>query len=203
MLGSPQIEYFYSAHSAYAYLGAWELDRIAKKAGATIIHRPFDFSPVISAAGSQTFAQRSAAHLDYFFGREMVRWAHWRNLPMIRHRPTHHDNALNLASGMIIAAGRHADVVSRTILQAHWRDDVDIADPKTLVDLLRQLDLDGEKIRRQASTAEVQDQFNQFTQEAIERHVLGSPTYFLDGDMFYGQDRLHMVEHALQDPFPS
>jgi len=44
------IEYFYSAHSAYAYLGAWEVERIAKEAGAQIPHRPFDFAPVMDAA---------------------------------------------------------------------------------------------------------------------------------------------------------
>jgi 2-hydroxychromene-2-carboxylate isomerase len=39
------------------------------------------------------------------------------------------------------------------------------------------------------------------TAEAIERSVFGSPTYFVDGDMFYGQDHLELVAHACQAPF--
>jgi 2-hydroxychromene-2-carboxylate isomerase len=39
------------------------------------------------------------------------------------------------------------------------------------------------------------------TKEAIEKSVFGSPTYFVDGDMFYGQDRLELVERALLKPF--
>jgi 2-hydroxychromene-2-carboxylate isomerase len=39
------------------------------------------------------------------------------------------------------------------------------------------------------------------TEEAINRSVFGSPTYFVDGDMFYGQDHLEIVERALQQPF--
>ena len=40
-----------------------------------------------------------------------------------------------------------------------------------------------------------------YTQEAIDRSVFGSPSYFVDGDMFYGQDRLEMVERALDRPY--
>ncbi len=195
------IEYFYSAHSAYAYLGAWELERIAQDAGAQVIHRPFDFAPVMAAAGGKKFPQRSKAHIDYFFGREMVRWAQWRGLPMIRHRPTYHDNPLAAANGMIIAAGPDAGVLSRAFLQAHWRDDADIADLATLRRLAEAVGLNAEALLSAAQGAEVQAQHKANTDEAMARGVFGSPTYFVQGDMFYGQDRLFMVERALDTPF--
>ena len=201
MSTTPQIEYFYSAHSAYAYLGAWELARIAQEHGAQVVHRPFDFHPVVSAAGGQPFANRTPAHNNYFFDRDMLRWAEWRGLPMIRHRPTHHDNPLALANGMIIAAAMDADALSQAILQAHWRDDADIADPKTLHRLADDLGMDAEILLAQAQSDEVQAQLAQNMQEAIARSVFGSPTYFVSDDMFYGQDRLMMVARALTRPF--
>lgn len=201
MTRNTTIEYFYSAHSAYAYLGAWELDRIAQRTGAQVVHRPFDFNPVMAAAGGQAFRERTQAHIDYFFGREMVRWAEWRRLPMIRQRPTYHDNPLGLANGMIIAADENADVLSRAILQAHWRDDADIADEATLADIAGSLDLDAAELLAQARSEDVQNQHQANTQDAIDRGVFGSPTYFVAGDMFYGQDRLEMVERALTQPF--
>ncbi len=201
MSDSKTIEYFYSAHSAYAYLGAWELDRIAREAAAQVIHRPFDFAPVIAAAGGLGFRDRTPAHLQYFFGREMVRWAEVRGLPMIRHRPVHHDNPLALANGAIIAAGTGADVLSRAILQAHWRDDADLADAPTLRRLAEEVGLDADALLDRALSAEVQAVHKANTDEAIARSVFGSPTYFVDGDMFYGQDRLFMVERALASPF--
>lgn len=196
-----KIEYFYSAHSAYAYLGAWELQRIADAAGAQIIHRPFDFAPVLQAAGSTRIGTRSPAHIDYFFGREMVRWAEWRGLSMVRHRPTYHDNPLALANGMIIAAGDGADDLSRAILQAHWRDDADHADGATLKRLAEGVGLDGAALLDTAGSDAIQAQHIANTDEAIRRSVFGSPTYFVGGDMFYGQDRLMMVERALARPF--
>lgn len=195
------IEYFYAAHSAYAYLGAWELDRIARDTGWRVAHRPYDFAPVMEAAGGAGFAARSKAHIGYFFGREMVRWAEYRNLPMIRHRPTYHDNPLDLPNGMIIAAGDEADRLSRAILQAHWVDDADIAEPATLIGLADGLGLDGNALIADAPSRAVQDQHRANTQEAIARSVFGSPTYFVRGDMFYGQDRLALVERAIRKPF--
>ncbi|MGC1503970.1 MAG: 2-hydroxychromene-2-carboxylate isomerase [Sulfitobacter sp.] len=195
------IEYFYSAHSAYAYLGAWELEQIAARTGATIIHRPFDFAPVMAAAGGKGFKERSKAHIEYFFGREMVRWAQIRALPMLRHRPTYHDNPLALANGAIIAAGADAGALSRAILQAHWRDDADLADAETLHRLAQDTGLDATTLLSAATHDEVQAQHDANTKEAIARSVFGSPTYFVGDDMFYGQDRLFMVELALRQPF--
>ena len=195
------IEYYYSAHSAFAYLGAWELQRIADAAGARVLHRPFDFLPVVAAAGGKGFKDRSAAHLGYFFGRDMYRWAEVRGLPMIRHRPTHHDNPLALANGAIIAAGTQACALSRAILQAHWRDDADIADADVVARLAQGVGLEGAALVAAAQSGPVQDAHRANTEKAIALSVFGSPTYFVEGDMFYGQDRLFMVERALRQPF--
>lgn len=196
-----EIEYFYSAHSAYAYLGAWELAQIAEEKGVRVIHRPFDFHPVVNAAGGQPFKKRSTAHVEYFFGRELIRWAELRDLPILDYRPTYHDNPLHLPNCAIIAAGEDADVFSRSVLQAHWRDDADIADPKVLHSLATGLGLDADALLSTATSAPLQTQHQANTDEAIARGIFGSPTYFVAGDMFYGQDRLMMVARALDTPF--
>jgi len=100
----PEIEYFYSTHSAYAYIGALHFYDIAKKYGAEIIHRPIDLNPVIEATSGEPFGYRSEAHRLYFFDREIERWAEHRNSPLINHRPTWHDEPLALPNGFVIAA---------------------------------------------------------------------------------------------------
>jgi 2-hydroxychromene-2-carboxylate isomerase len=52
-----------------------------------------------------------------------------------------------------------------------------------------------------ADTAKIHDAYNENTEQAIAISVFGSPTYFVDGDMFYGQDNLNLVERALNLPF--
>jgi 2-hydroxychromene-2-carboxylate isomerase len=125
-------------------------------------------------------------------------------LPILSFRPTFHDNPLALPNGVIIAAadaGGDVDGLSFDILQAHWRDDADIADAATLVELAKKRGMDGEDLIAAAMSEGVQAIHAANTAEAIERNVFGSPTYFVDGDMFYGQDHLDMVERAMQTPF--
>ncbi|MCE8556034.1 2-hydroxychromene-2-carboxylate isomerase [Ruegeria pomeroyi] len=200
-----RIDYFYSAHSAYAYLGAQELYSIcAAHPGTELVHRPILLSPVVEAAGGLSFAARSQAHVDYFFGREIERWAEWRGLPVIDHRPTYHDNPLDLPNGLIIAAqrdGLDVNALSFAILQAHWRDDADIADPRLLSELLARLGLPVESLLAAARSVPVLAEQAVNTQEAIDRALFGSPTYVVDGDPFYGQDRLELVARALTRPF--
>ncbi len=198
------IEYFYSAHSAFAYIGAKKVMQICQANGLNLRHRPIALSPVIEAAGGLSFAARTQAHVDYFFGREITRWAELRDLPVIDYRPTHHDNPLDLPNGMLIAAieqGADVDALSFAILQAHWRDDADIADAQTLHHIGKSAGLDPNPLLDAALSADIQAIHQANTDEAIRRNIFGSPTYFVDGDMFYGQDRLELVERALHTPF--
>ena len=200
----PQIEYFYSTHSAFAYIGSARFMAIARAAGRAIVHKPMNLGPVMRAARGDGFAGFSGAHRAYFFGREIERWSEYRGAPAVNHRPTHHDNDLSLSSCMIIAAidaGLSADNLAHAILEAHWRDDADHADPETLSRLATGANYDARRLLDRARDPEIQAKFKANTQEAIERSVFGSPTYFVDGDMFYGQDRLELVERAIRNPF--
>lgn len=196
-----EIEYFYSAHSAYAYLGSARFMAIAKAAGRTISHRPNDLRRVVPASGSTPFGERSKGHYAYFFRREIDRWAEERNAPVMQGRPTYHDNDMTLSNGMLIAGlvqDKNIDQLAHVMLESHWRDDSDLADRETLVALATGVGLDPEPLLAAALSDEVQAIYEANTVEAIERSVFGSPAYFVDGDMFYGQDRLEMVERALR-----
>lgn len=198
------IEYFYSAHSAYAYLGSARLMRIAEAAGRTIQHRPMDLRRVVAAARGPNFKGYSAAHMAYFFGREIDRWAEYRGAPVIGHRPTHHDNEIASCNGLLIAAltqGANVDQLTHALLEAHWRHDADLADDATLIRLADGQGFDGAALLAAARTPEVAAVYAANTEEAIRRSIFGAPTYFVDGDMFYGQDRLEMLERALSRPF--
>jgi 2-hydroxychromene-2-carboxylate isomerase len=198
------IEYFYSAHSAYAYLGSALLKKIAEAARAEIVHRPMDLRRVVEMASPIGFAARTPQHKAYFFKREIDRWAEYRNAPVLGFRPTHHDNDTELCNGMLIAGLQQGiDIwdLAHAMLEAHWRHDADLADEETLVRLARDVGVDAAPLLASALSDDVQAIYRQNTGEAVSRSVFGSPTYFVDGDMFYGQDHLELVERALEQPF--
>lgn len=200
----PDIEYFYSAHSAFAYLGSARLMEIATAAGRSIAHKPVDLFRVMVESGAGSTRERSDRHRSYYFGREIERWAEWRNAPVVLGMPTHHDNDMALCNGMLIAGieqGRNVDRLAHRMLEAHWRDDADLADGETLRRLANEVDIDPAPLLDAALSPEVAAVYLANTEEAISRSVFGSPTYFVDGDMFYGQDRLEFVERALKRPF--
>jgi len=198
------IEYFYSAHSAFAYLGSARFMEIARAGGHRIVHKPFDLAPAIEAGGAGSTRVRSMAHRDYYFGREIERWAEERNAPVVTGMPTYHYNDMALANGMLIAAvqqGADADGLAHCLLEAHWKDDADLAERQTLAWLAQTVQIDPGPLLDAALTDGVQSVYKANTQEAVDRSVFGSPTYFVAGDMFYGQDRLEMVERALGKPY--
>lgn len=195
-----ELTYFYSAHSAFAYLGSARVMEICATHGLTLVHRPIPLSPVVEAQGSLPFRARTQAHVDYFFGREIERWAEYRDVPVVDFRPTYHDADYSLASGMILALGDRGsavDAMAHTILEAHWRDDADLSDVATLSRIAHQLGHDETALVMQAQAPDVVARYAQNAAAALSASVFGSPTYVLEGEVFYGQDRLEMLERAI------
>jgi len=197
------IDYFYSVRSVYAYFGSKRIAALARRFGRTLQHRPVDLSRVVPAAGSLPFSQRSATLRAYQFGRELERWSEWLDLPVII-EPKHHYGDRDLPSGLVLVAqqqGQDVDALSDAILTALWRDDRDISDRDVLSQIAESVGIDAAPLLDRALSPETMAEFVASTDEAIRIGVLGSPTYVVDGELFYGQDRLMFVERHLERPF--
>ena len=198
-----EIEYFYSAHSGYAYIGSVKFMQIAAAGGHTITHRPMDLRAVVAVTGPGSTNSLTPQRSAYFSGREIERWAEARGIGILA-RPTHHDNGIALSNGMLIAGlqqGVDIGPLAHRMLEGHWRDDADLDDRDTLAALGWEAGIDPAPLLDAALSPEIQAIYDANTQEAIERSIFGSPTYFVGGDMFYGQDHLELVERALVKPF--
>ncbi len=198
------IEYYYSAHSSFAYIGSARFMEVARAANCRIVHKPIDLNRVIEVTGPGWSRDRTPARRDYFFRRDRARWAEYRGVSMMNGRPTHHGNDMTLANSTIIAGllqGIDVDQLAHGMLEAHWQEDADISDRQTLAAIGARIGLDPEPLLDAALAPETQAVYEANIEEAISRSVFGSPTYFVDGDMFYGQDRLDIVERALVKPF--
>ena len=199
-----EIEHFYSAHSAFAYLGSKRFMEIAEAGERTITHKPYDLTRGIAGVGSAPTRDRPQNHRAYYFRREIDRWAEHRNAPVMDGYPQHHWNDMTLANGMLIAAtlqNANIDSLAHAMLEGHWLNDANLANKETLEAVATSVNVDPLPLLDAALTSEVAEIYERNTQEAIKRSVFGSPTYFVDGDMFYGQDHLEMVERALRQPY--
>jgi len=78
-----------------------------------------------------------------------------------------------------------------------WAEEKNIADDDTLAQIADLLGHDGRMLLKSAQTVGVQEQLDKNTDEAIAANVFGAPWYVVDGEGFWGQDRLDFVERAL------
>ena len=198
------IEYFYTASSAYAYIGHYQFLRLAEKAGRDVLHRPFGLMKCLNEIGYHPLEERTKASLDYQFGRQRDRWSEYRRVTMPKDTPSSHNNGAEVADLILIAAKRlelDLEMISSEFMQCHWLNNLDLNNADTMVEKLKSIDLDADLLIQLSKTPEVTAEYEANTTTAIKHSVFGSPTYFVDGDMFFGQDNLCLVKRALSKPF--
>ncbi len=198
------IDYYYSTRSNFAYLGAARINALATRSGRTLVHRPVPLSRTMPPIGGMAFGERPTM-LRHYAMTDALRCAAHLGIPLQR-EPIHHEGSVELPSGIVIAGQRAAargeprevNQLSLLVLQALWRDDRDIADPGVVAELVDAAGYgDPKALIDEALSEPVQAELDRNCREAIMRGVIGSPTYFVDGENFYGQDRLDYVERAL------
>ncbi|MEO8848733.1 MAG: DsbA family protein, partial [Casimicrobiaceae bacterium] len=81
--------------------------------------------------------------------------------------------------------------------QALWADERDVADTATLAALAQASGLDAAPLRQRAESVEIVSCYDLYTQQAIDAGVFGAPTYVVDGELFWGQDRLDFLARKL------
>ena len=195
----PAIDYYFTLISPYAYLGHRALVDLAGKHGADIRYKPVILPKVFENSGGLPLAQRPKARQEYRF-LELQRWRAARGLPLNlkpKHFPTNPAPA-DRSVIAIVAAGRDpADYMER-VFRACWTEERDISDRDTLAELLAACGHDAEAALAAAEAPDAQQRYEENTGEAVRLNAIGSPTYVLNGEVFWGQDRLDLLAEALE-----
>ncbi len=192
------IDYYDSMSSPWTYLGHLRFVKLAHRFGLTIRHKPMDLLKVWSVSGGLPLKQRARQRQAYRH-QELRRWRELLQTPC-NLEPAHHPVADRRACYMVIAAMRRGldwSTLSHAILHAVWAEDRDIADHATLVAIANENGMDGKALLAATEDAAVQAEYQSNTEEAIRIGVFGAPTYVFDGELFWGQDRLQMLEWRL------
>jgi 2-hydroxychromene-2-carboxylate isomerase len=197
---SHSVDYYFAPQSPWAYLGHQRFQQILDKSGATVRVMPMDLGgKVFPISGGLPLGQRAPQRQAYRLT-ELERFSKWLGAPW-HLKPTYFpvsgDDAAKLIIAVDMAAGPQAAMrISGAILSAVWAQQRNIADEKTLVELLQEQNLPASCLE-QAHSQAAQVRYESYTQMAIDAGVFGAPSYVIDGDIFWGQDRLDFVERAL------
>ena len=88
-------------------------------------------------------------------------------------------------------------LLSHALLRALWGGRADTADPKVRIAVANENGLPGEALLKEELSEQVQQLYKAYSEEAERLGVFGAPTYVLEGERFWGQDRLEFLDRAL------
>ncbi len=191
------ISYYFSLLSPWAFLGHSDFIEIAERHDVTVDYRPVSLGTVFPATGGLPLAQRAPARQKYRF-LELQRWREKRGVAL-NLRPKYWPLDIKPADHLvvaIVAAGLNPDAFIRAAFAACWCEERDIGDDAVLAALLAQAGLSNEVLHA-SKQDEVALAYKANAERAISRDVFGSPSYVLEGEVFWGQDRLELLEDAL------
>jgi 2-hydroxychromene-2-carboxylate isomerase len=195
-----EIDYYFALQSPFSYLGNGRLQDVAQRHGANITYKPAMLGRVFAATGGLPLAQRSPERRAYRL-MELARWSGTLGIPL-NLEPKYFPVDETLAARMVIGAQcENYDVgdLAGAIMRAVWELDANIADRCTLAQVAAGCGFDGDSLLEWANDPKVAELHDQYTEEAISRGVFGAPTYVLEDELFWGQDRLDFLDRALAD----
>ena len=193
------VTYYMTVVSPWTYLGHDRLLALCAKHGATIDQKPVDLGRVFPVSGGLPLKQRAPQRQAYRLV-ELARWQAELGIPL-NSQPKFAASGPDLAARWTFAAierdPRRALAFTSAVMRARWAEERDIADPATLAACAEGAGLPARALADRAGAPEIAARYDAATQEAIDCQAFGTPWYVVDGEPFWGQDRLDFVARKL------
>ena len=193
-----QVEYFFDFVSAFSYVGHKAVGKMIERTGADLIVRPMFLGGVMAATGNRPPGMVAAKgkYLNQDLARICKR--HAITMHMNPHFPMNTRGLTRAAIGLAGDPSTQAKFID-TAFNICWNDPrgIDPSDDEALAAALTEVGFDAANIHALATADENKAALKANTDEAVERGAFGAPTFFVDGEMFFGHDRLDYVEEAV------
>ena len=197
---SKQVEFYYDFGSPYSYLAFHQLPKIAKAAGAEVVWRPMLLGGVFQATHNASPMEVPAKGQHMLI--DLQRWALYFEVPF-QMNPFFPINTLALmrgATGLQMKGDAEAfHRYNAAIYAAMFEAPKNMNQPEEIGTVLHAAGFDPAQFLGMINEQAVKDKLKGDTAAAVARGVFGAPTFFVGDQMFWGQDRLHFVEHVLAD----
>ena len=186
-----QLEFFFDYGSPFSYLADTQISGLLARTAAQIIYKPIVLGAVFKATGNASpIANPVKAK---YMARDLPMWAEYYRVPM-KMNPFFPINTIRIMRGAVAAQSAGCfPAYHATMFRAMWAEGVNLGDPDVVKPMFIRLGMDPDSVERE----EVKDRLRANTDEAVARGAFGAPTFFVGDAMFWGNDRLHFVEAAL------
>lgn len=195
------VDYYFAPQSPWTYLGHARFAAMVRAAGAAIRVLPVDLGgKVFPISGGLPLPKRAPQRQAYRLV-ELKRYSDYLQMPLNpqpKYFPVNGDDAACLIIAVDMHDGSDAAMkLTGAVLAACWAQERNMADEKVLAELLAEQGLDARRLEQAYSQA-ARERYEAYTQQAIDAGVFGAPSYVINGEIFWGQDRLDFVERKLK-----
>ena len=196
------VEFYYDLVSPYSYLAYREVSRICDEHGAGLSLRPMLLGAVHNAVGLQAPIEIEAK--ARYQERDIRRWAEHYGLPMEFPEPFPFRTLKTMRAAMFLKERGGLEAFTREAFDLYWEEG---GAPKGLEEAdedgpgseaARRAGAEPEEVLAGASAPKAKEVLKAATGEAVGRGVFAAPMFFVGEEMFWGNDRLHFVEEALE-----
>lgn len=195
---SRTIDYYFTLVSPWAYIGHRLFVDIARRHDAAVRYKPVALGTVFPESGGLPLAKRHPLRVRYREV-ELQRWREKRGL-QFHLKPAHWPFDPIFADCVAVALAREGGDVDGYVRRAFaglFEDERDLKDPGFVAQVLTETGADAARVLKAAVSPEIKGAYEANTQDALAAGVFGSPSYVLDGEVFWGQDRLELLDDAL------
>ena len=196
---SKRIDFYFDFTSPYGYFASTHINELADKYDHQVDWHPYvgeEFKPSNSGTG----LSQIPAKLKYQ-KRDIIRTAQFENIPYNEPSVTTLD-ARYAARAVLWVESTYGEArgieLAQAILRAYHVEDKNISDTQTITAIAQSIGLNAEEVLAGISNASTREQFRAEVDLATAKGVFGSPFFILDGEPFWGFDRMDQLEAALQ-----
>jgi len=194
-----KLEFYYDCSSPWTYLAFSKIEEVAGRHQADLIWKPFLVGGVFNTVNPSVYETRAnpVKVKAKYYGKDLQDWAHFYGLK-IGNPTVFPVNSVKAMRGALVAhEHRKLPLYSRRVFESYWGDGRDISKDDVLRDIVKNVGLDESEYFEKINSNDYKAMLRANTDELMERGGFGSPTMFVDGSMFFGNDRLTLVEWEL------
>ena len=190
------IEFFWDVSSPFTYLASTQIERVASVCNVSVKWRPFLLGGVFRDTGNQAPANipaKGAYMLD-----DLKTWAEYYKVPFCfpENFPLNSILPMRAAIGAD-RLGKGKDFAIK-IMNLYWVEGIDPSVPENMTAAVHSIGLDGAKLLQMTQDPEIKEALKGNSGEAVNRGAFGAPTFFVGKKMFWGNDRLTLLEAYLK-----
>ena len=194
-----KLEFFYDCSIPWTYLAFSKIEEVAARHDAELIWRPILVGGLFNTVNPSVYEGRAkpVPVKAKYYVKDLRDWAQFYGLKIGNPRVFPVNSVKAMRGAFVANEHRIIAQYSRRVFESYWGDDRDISQDEVLREIVREVGLDEKEFFTKITSDEYKAKLRENTEELIARGGFGSPTMFVEGSMFFGNDRLPLVEHAL------